>query len=70
MWYQVVAAREMDPDSAPTGTYIDVRDVAWAHVEALKKQEAGGQRFLLSAGKTRLGLRVVCCCRSRRPYVR
>jgi nucleoside-diphosphate-sugar epimerase len=57
MWYQAVATRKMDP-SAATGDYIDVRDLAWAHVEALKKQEAGGQRFLLTAGRTRLQFKV------------
>ncbi|KAJ3039262.1 methylglyoxal reductase (NADPH-dependent) gre2 [Rhizophlyctis rosea] len=30
--------------------FIDVRDVAKAHVEALIRPEAGGQRFLVSAG--------------------
>lgn len=36
----------------PTGTYIwvDVRDLALAHVRAMESPEAGGKRFLLTAG--------------------
>lgn len=37
---------------APTGTftYVDVRDVALAHVRAIEVPEAGGQRFFVTAG--------------------
>ncbi|KAK6462144.1 protein induced by osmotic stress [Scheffersomyces coipomensis] len=35
------------PDSA--GAYIDVRDVAKAHILAFEKEEAAGKRFLLAA---------------------
>ncbi|PWN50492.1 NAD(P)-binding protein [Violaceomyces palustris] len=35
----------------PAGCFVDVRDVAWAHVESLSNQEAGGQRFGCSNGK-------------------
>lgn len=36
----------------PTGTYIftDVRDLALAHVRAMEVPEAGGRRFLVTAG--------------------
>lgn len=36
----------------PTGTFIwvDVRDVALAHVRAIEVPEAGGQRFFVTAG--------------------
>lgn len=36
---------------APTGTFywVDVRDVALAHVRALERESAAGQRFLLAA---------------------
>lgn len=36
----------------PTGTflYVDVRDVALAHVRAIEVPEAGGQRFFVTAG--------------------
>ena len=30
--------------------WIDVRDLAEAHVLAIKKQEAGGERIIVSAG--------------------
>jgi len=33
---------------APAGTYVDVRDVALAHVRALMVPEAGGHRFICS----------------------
>ena len=32
------------------GSYVDVRDVAQAHISALQKLEAGGLRLILSAG--------------------
>lgn len=37
---------------APTGVFlwVDVRDVALAHVRAIEVPEAGGQRFLVTAG--------------------
>lgn len=35
---------------APSGAFVDVRDVAYAHVESLVRSEAGGNRFLLSRG--------------------
>lgn len=36
----------------PTGTflYVDVRDVALAHVKAIEVPEAGGKRFFVTAG--------------------
>jgi nucleoside-diphosphate-sugar epimerase len=32
-------------------SWVDVRDIAEAHVVALEKPEAGGERILFSAGK-------------------
>lgn len=32
--------------------YVDVRDVAELHARALEKDEAGGQRFIVAAGKS------------------
>ena len=32
--------------------YVDVRDVAELHARALEKGEAGGQRFIVAAGKS------------------
>ena len=34
----------------PGSGWIDVRDVALAHVLAMEKDAAGGQRIILSAG--------------------
>jgi nucleoside-diphosphate-sugar epimerase len=36
----------------PTGTlfYIDVRDIALAHILAVEKAEAGGKRFFITRG--------------------
>ena len=39
-------------------SWVDVRDVAEAHVVALEKPEAGGERILFAAGKYSLPLRV------------
>lgn len=41
---------------ANTGTcWVDVRDVAEAHALALEKEAAGGERIIISKGKS------VCC---------
>lgn len=44
---------KMKDEIAPTGVHlwVDVRDVALAHVEAMERPEAGGQRFFVTAGK-------------------
>ena len=43
-----------NPDSMLVGSYsyIDVRDVALAHVVALEKEEAAGQRIIVSDDAT------------------
>lgn len=43
---------KMKDELAPTGfyTWVDVRDVAFAHIKALETSNAGGKRFLLMAG--------------------
>ena len=38
---------------AGVNSWVDVRDIADAHVVALEKPEAGGERILFSAGKLR-----------------
>jgi len=39
-----------DKLAVPRGNWVDVRDVALIHTEALLKEEAGGERFVASAG--------------------
>jgi nucleoside-diphosphate-sugar epimerase len=43
---------QMKEKIAPSGTFlwVDVRDVALAHVKAIEVPEAGGQRFFITAG--------------------
>jgi len=36
--------------AAPNGNWVDVRDVAFVHAEALLKEDAGGERFAACAG--------------------
>jgi nucleoside-diphosphate-sugar epimerase len=38
------------PLERPGHGWVDVRDVAAAHIKALETPEAGGERILLSAG--------------------
>jgi nucleoside-diphosphate-sugar epimerase len=38
------------PSTAPVFTFVDVRDVALAHVRALTMPEAGGKRFYVVGG--------------------
>ncbi|OAL32107.1 hypothetical protein AYO20_08045 [Fonsecaea nubica] len=48
----MIQGRTKDTGLAPSGVFIwvDVRDVALAHVKALEVPEAGGKRFLTTAG--------------------
>jgi nucleoside-diphosphate-sugar epimerase len=44
---------KMQKKVAPTGpshVFVDVRDVATAHIRAIEKTEASGQRFLIAGG--------------------
>jgi nucleoside-diphosphate-sugar epimerase len=57
MWYNVVgtpnAGGKTDEQLAEGGqSWVDVRDIANAHVHALEKEEAGGNRFIITAGNT------------------
>jgi nucleoside-diphosphate-sugar epimerase len=36
--------------AAPESNWVDVRDLALAHVLALEKKEAGGERFIANSG--------------------
>ena len=42
--------RDEIPASGPVPLWVDVRDVARAHVRALEKKEAGGHRLFVTAG--------------------
>lgn len=54
MWFtQVVQNTRSDPDlGKPVGSYVDARDVALANVLAVEKEAAGGERILVSAGRS------------------
>ncbi|PPQ98104.1 hypothetical protein CVT26_003274 [Gymnopilus dilepis] len=51
-WYQAVVDPEPKPKQflASLSSWADVRDVALAHVLALEKPDAGGERIIVSAG--------------------
>ncbi|KAI0746594.1 NAD-P-binding protein [Daedaleopsis nitida] len=50
-WYNIVEGKLDDATRANGGAmFVDVRDIARAHVLALLKPEAGGHRFIISAG--------------------
>ncbi|KAF8060711.1 D-lactaldehyde dehydrogenase [Lyophyllum atratum] len=51
-WYDTVLVEGKPKDFLTTqgSAWIDVRDVAEAHVLALEKEEAGGERIIISAG--------------------
>ena len=52
-WWDAVVGHLFPPEMALNGSqsWIDVRDVALAHVLALQKEEAGGERIIVSSGK-------------------
>jgi nucleoside-diphosphate-sugar epimerase len=50
-WYHVVSdAPKTREELSSANVWIDVRDIAEAHVLALEKEKAGGERFVLGAG--------------------
>lgn len=54
MVYKTIRTKEEDLDkdtlNTPNANFVDVRDVALAHVRALEVPEAGGQRFITAGG--------------------
>ncbi|TFL00648.1 D-lactaldehyde dehydrogenase [Pterulicium gracile] len=53
MWQATLPTSTMSPKelAAPGGGWVDVRDIAFAHVLALEIEAASGQRFITSAGE-------------------
>ena len=50
LYMGVVFSRDAETSFAASGGWIDVRDIALAHVLAVQKPEAGGERIIISAG--------------------
>ncbi|XP_006459379.1 hypothetical protein AGABI2DRAFT_65374 [Agaricus bisporus var. bisporus H97] len=51
LWWDNVIATPATPESASfAACWVDVRDLALAHMLALQKPDAGGERLLISAG--------------------
>ena len=52
-WYKVLYDNSRTDEALVTSAnaWVDVRDIAEAHVIALEKPEAGGERILFTAGK-------------------
>jgi nucleoside-diphosphate-sugar epimerase len=52
MWWDFVIANPPTPQSvAVYNSWVDVRDLAVAHVLALQRPGAGGERLIISAGE-------------------
>jgi nucleoside-diphosphate-sugar epimerase len=50
-WYNVVVSGTLSGDTLTQGSsWIDVRDLGLAHAKAVQKEEAGGERIIVSAG--------------------
>jgi len=49
-WAFIEGKKTEEDLKTSTGNWIDVRDVATAHFKALTMEEAGGERFIVSAG--------------------
>jgi len=49
-WFYNVFTNQGDPSFKVSYACIDVRDVAAAHVTALRREAAGGERIIVSAG--------------------
>jgi len=52
-WYNIVLKGSKTNEELATigNAWVDVRDLALAHVVALEKEGAGGQRLLMAAGE-------------------
>jgi nucleoside-diphosphate-sugar epimerase len=50
-WYNAVVSGTVSGEALTKGSsWIDVRDLGLAHVKAIQKEEAGGERIIVSAG--------------------
>lgn len=55
-WYNSVvrpdsSGKSLEVLTTVGGSWVDVRDISLAHVLALQKAEAGGERLMISAGE-------------------
>jgi nucleoside-diphosphate-sugar epimerase len=53
-WYNIVIKGDIDMTSLihGGGSWVDVRDLGLAHALALEKEAAGGERIIVTAGKS------------------
>ena len=60
-WFQALFKNSKNDEQlvASANSWVDVRDAAEAHVVALEKPGAGGERILFSAGRLSLPLRAI-----------
>lgn len=54
-FYSIFSGQTKDLSQPGVWIWVDVRDIAQAHVEAIEKPEAGNQRFLVSEGTFNIG---------------
>lgn len=50
LWYNSIFRDQSDDYLKMTYAFVDSADIAAAHVEALKKEAAGGERIIVSSG--------------------
>ena len=58
LWYERVVADSPKTKEAlsDSNSWVDVRDTALAHVLALEKEAAGGQRIIIASGARHVNL--------------
>ncbi|QRW12609.1 NADPH-dependent methylglyoxal reductase GRE2 protein [Ceratobasidium sp. AG-Ba] len=49
-FYTLFSGKDQGPKQVPLWLWVDVRDVAWAHLAAIETPRAGNNRFLISGG--------------------
>ena len=51
-WFMTIFHNTKTPEFLATfqNSWVDVRDLSYAHVKALEVPEAGGNRFIISSG--------------------
>jgi nucleoside-diphosphate-sugar epimerase len=51
LWYNtVVLGKALDTVVGQSSSWVDVRDLAVAHVKAIEQDAAGGERIIISSG--------------------
>ena len=59
-WYnKVILGQNLETAAIQGSSWIDARDLAIAHMKAIEKEEAGGERIIVAQGERRPFIRIL-----------